>query len=88
MKLPDFLILGSPRCGTTWLAKALGSHPEVFMPSRKELHFFDREYESGIASYSAHFPDRDRAVVASARPRLPTSLARALPSEYTSICRM
>ena len=33
------------------------------MPSRKELHFFDREYESGIASYSAHFPDRDRAVV-------------------------
>jgi sulfotransferase family protein len=59
MRLPDFLVIGPPRCGTTWLAKALRSHPEVFMPARKELHFFDATYEGGIESYSAHFRAAD-----------------------------
>lgn len=61
MRLPDFLILGPPRCGTTWLAKVLRSHSEVFMPRRKELHFFDKEYEQGMECYAANFRDAGEA---------------------------
>ena len=31
----DFLGIGAARCGTTWLARALQEHPQVFLPERK-----------------------------------------------------
>ena len=34
-KLPDFLIIGAQRAGTTWLAKALESHSKVWFPKLK-----------------------------------------------------
>ncbi|EDM45359.1 hypothetical protein SCB49_06117 [unidentified eubacterium SCB49] len=37
---PNFLIIGSPKCGTTSLYYYLNEHPEVFLPEQKELHFF------------------------------------------------
>lgn len=39
---PDFIGIGAPRCGTTWLARTLAAQPSVFMPRMKELHYFDR----------------------------------------------
>ncbi|MFL6239524.1 MAG: sulfotransferase family protein [Actinomycetes bacterium] len=39
-RLPDFLIVGAMRAGTTSLAAWLAAHPQVFMPADKELHFF------------------------------------------------
>lgn len=38
---PDFLILGPQRTGTTWLAKILRRHPQIFMSFPKELYFFN-----------------------------------------------
>jgi len=38
--LPDFLVIGGMRCGTTSLYQYLVNHPEIFMPSLKEPHFF------------------------------------------------
>ncbi|MBM4054278.1 MAG: sulfotransferase domain-containing protein [Planctomycetes bacterium] len=40
MKHPDFFIVGAPKCGTTFLHSHLKNHPEIFMPDRKELHYF------------------------------------------------
>lgn len=40
MKRPDFFIVGAPKCGTTFLYSHLKNHPEIFMPERKELHYF------------------------------------------------
>jgi Sulfotransferase domain len=37
---PNFFIVGAPRCGTTALYDFLQQHPDVFMPYRKEPHFF------------------------------------------------
>ncbi len=45
--LPDFLSIGSPRSATTWLYTNLAKHPEIFVPSLKELHFFDDGIEKG-----------------------------------------
>lgn len=38
--LPDFMIVGAPRCGTTSLYRYLRSHPAVFMPDEKEPMYF------------------------------------------------
>lgn len=40
MTKPDFFIVGAPRCGTTALYSYLQQHPGVFMPYRKEPHYF------------------------------------------------
>lgn len=40
MPLPDFLILGAPKAGTTALHVALGGHPQLFLSPIKEPKFF------------------------------------------------
>ncbi len=51
MRLPTFLILGAPKCGTTALAQFISSHPNVFVTNPKEPHFFDSNYEMGLENY-------------------------------------
>ncbi len=45
-KLPDFLILGAARAGTTSLHNYLVQNPSVFMPPAKETNFFCFEGET------------------------------------------
>lgn len=40
-RFPDFLGIGTPRSATTWLHSRLSAHPDVFLPAKKELHFFN-----------------------------------------------
>lgn len=56
MVLPNFLIVGAMKAGTSWLAYNLGQHPEVFMP-KEELHFFnDKEnFAKGRSWYEKQF---------------------------------
>lgn len=57
--LPDFLIAGAQRCGTTSLFKALMQHPQVFGPTlRKGVHYFDTAYGRGTDWYRSRFPLR------------------------------
>lgn len=39
---PSFLVIGATRSGSTTLNHVLGSHPDVFVPFNRELHYFDR----------------------------------------------
>lgn len=41
-KQPSFFIVGAPKAGTTALSKYLGRHPEIFVPPRKELNYFNK----------------------------------------------
>ena len=57
--LPDYLIIGAQRSGTTSLYKYLAQHPAVgaaFLG--KGAHFFDTNYTGDLDSYRAHFPTR------------------------------
>ena len=55
-RLPDFLVVGPPRTGTTWLDKALRGH--VGLPAQtKETLFFSRHYGRGVDWYADHFPE-------------------------------
>ena len=58
--LPDFLILGGQRCGTSSLYKYLGRHPEIAPSLRKEIEYFTIDYGKGENWYRAHFPLRLR----------------------------
>ena len=55
--LPDFLIIGAQRCGTTSLYRYLCAHPSV-QPAvlNKGIHYFDTNHEQGTAWYRSHFP--------------------------------
>jgi hypothetical protein len=49
-KLPDFLIIGAPKAGTTALYRALSRHPQIFCSPEKEPRFF------AYAGRPPHFP--------------------------------
>jgi hypothetical protein len=55
---PDFLIIGAQKAGTSSLFHYLSQHPDIDLPSEKELHFFDIHYENGIEWYSDLFPKK------------------------------
>jgi hypothetical protein len=38
---PDFLVIGAQKAGTTWLDRNLRTHPKIWLPPEKEIHFFD-----------------------------------------------
>jgi hypothetical protein len=44
--LPDFMIIGAPKCGTTSLAGWLGAHTGIFMASPKEPAYFSTDIET------------------------------------------
>jgi hypothetical protein len=57
-KLPNFLGIGVPRGGSTWLHSLLAQHPDVFVPRRrKEVHYFDRNHDRGPEWYAKFFAD-------------------------------
>lgn len=56
--LPDYLIIGTQRGGTTSLYKYLAQHPVHARALTKELRFFDLNYHRGVAWYRSRFPSR------------------------------
>lgn len=55
--LPNFVVIGAAKAGTTSLHHYLEQHPDVFMAERKELQFFqDPDHLSWLSLYRAQFP--------------------------------
>lgn len=86
MILPNFLICGAQKSGTTALHTYLDQHPDVYMSRPKETWFFDRHYQKGIDWFADHFEghDGEKAIgEASAStmsdPRAPSRIAQHLP---------
>ncbi len=74
---PDFLIIGAPRAGTTWLKRALSHHPDVMMFAG-EPQFFAMtsylgpdDYVRRFSATGARFLRRDRKERTPARPQKP-----------------
>jgi hypothetical protein len=75
--LPNFLIIGSGRCATTWIHGCLSEHPEIFTPTIKELHFFSKHYAKGIDFYARYFDDAEEKLYKAIGEASPTYLAHA-----------
>lgn len=43
MRLPDFTIVGAPKCGTTSMYDYLRPHPQVYLPEAKEIHYYGQD---------------------------------------------
>ena len=57
--LPDFLVIGAQRSGTTSLFRALMAHPRIERANlHKGVNYFDIHYDRGERWYRAHFPMR------------------------------
>jgi len=94
--LPDVIIPGAQKCGTSSLFAWMDQHPEVHGSIPKEVHYFDGggpstrdRWPRGEPWYRAHFPTRNRvgagiAIEATPRymlhPAAPARIASSLPN--------
>jgi hypothetical protein len=67
--LPNLIVIGAQKCGTSVLHYYLSLHPEVSMSRPKELNFFieERNWPRGIDWYKSHF-DAEARVRGEASP--------------------
>lgn len=91
--LPDFLIVGVQKGGTTSLYNYLLQHPDVVSASRKEIHYFDKNYHRGERWYQSHFVKANKVKRKNSNsltgectpyyaynPYIPERLAKLIPS--------
>jgi hypothetical protein len=87
---PDYVGVGVQKAGTNWWNLALAEHPDVDPSVRKELHFFQHQWERGfgdddVRAYHRYFPRRPGHLSGEWTPRYivdpwtPARLRRAAP---------
>jgi Sulfotransferase domain len=87
MRLPDFIVAGVRKCGTTWLHQCLSEHPGIFMPgATKELYYFDKYWGRGAGWYARYYRDAspqskcgDASPTYFASPTAPERIKEILP---------
>lgn len=55
---PDFMVIGTPKSGTTSLYQYLGQHPDILLPNEKELFYFSGNQKKRLAWYLNQFPEK------------------------------
>jgi hypothetical protein len=84
-RLPNFIVIGAMKAGTSTLYRILRAHPDVYLPDRKELHYFSGPYtgpprevvpdagdtsQKGLEWYRSQFAAAgDRKAVGEATPK-------------------
>jgi hypothetical protein len=60
--VPDFIVIGAMKSGTTTLHNILRQHSQIFLPAEKEIHYFDNDknYVKGIDYYISFFRNAKR----------------------------
>ena len=69
--LPNLVVIGGAKCGTTSLHHYLSLHPEIFMSHPKELDFFIEEanWNKGIRWYESKFKAPGKVIRGESSPR-------------------
>lgn len=67
-RLPDFLVLGAQKAGTTTLYDLIMEHPGARPACTKEIAFFDRHHDWGLDWYRSSFPPQTDVVTGEATP--------------------
>jgi hypothetical protein len=59
--LPNSVVIGAAKSGTSWLYRMFSEHPEIFVPSLKvtgpsnEVSFFTHTFDRGVDYYARYF---------------------------------
>jgi len=88
--LPDFVVLGAQKGGTSFFYRLLTEHPLVRGAAAKELHFFDNKFAEGVGWYRRCFSEGEhvgghRTITGEASPsylfdpQVPERMARVVP---------
>ena len=88
--LPDFVVLGTQKGGTSFFYRLLTEHPLVRGAVAKELHFFDNKFAEGVGWYRRCFSEGERVdgrrtITGEASPsylfdpRVPERMTRIVP---------
>lgn len=79
--LPDYVIVGAQRCGTTSLFRALVNHRGVManVLGAKGVHYFDTDFHRGLDWYKAHFPSQEEREKHEAEVGHPAVVGEASP---------
>ena len=83
LNLPNFLIIGAQKGGTTWLHENLKRHPQIFLPKgKKELEFFSyyqkKIADHGLNYYLKHFNQFEDLI----KLEKPQAIGEATPSYF------
>lgn len=70
--LPNTILVGAAKAGTTSLCRDLERHPDIYMYPSKETHFFSFRYDQGIDYYRSLFRPKDQPIVMEASPEYST----------------
>jgi hypothetical protein len=62
MTLPDFLIIGAAKAGTTSLYEHFRAHPQIFMPRLKEARFFTYDGRGSRVKFPVQTPEEYAAL--------------------------
>lgn len=86
LNLPNFLIIGVQKGGTTWLHANLKRHPQIFLPNgKKELEFFSYYHKKvadhSLSDYLKHFNQFEDLI----STKKPQAIGEATPSYFWSI---
>lgn len=93
--LPNFLIAGAQKCGTTSMWSVLRGHAQVFMSDEKEINFFGstKRHSLGMEWYRQHFAGvKNETAVGEATPTYlykswaPRAIRDALPDVKLIFC--
>src|SRR5918992_682833 len=59
--LPNLIVIGAQKCGTSALHHYLHLHPDICMSAQKELNFFveSKNWSKGLAWYESNFRGKD-----------------------------
>jgi hypothetical protein len=94
--LPNLIVIGAAKCGTTSLHEYLDEHPAISMTAEKELHFFveEKSWGRGLEWYESHF-DASAPVRGESSPTysafplwrgVPERMARTIPEAKLVYC--
>ena len=87
MPLPNFIIIGAMKSGTSTLHSSLQLHPDIGMSKLKEPHYFDKFYHKPLSFYANQFSSSKRINGESTPayswnhifPEVPERIYRAIP---------
>ena len=86
--MPNFIIIGAAKCGTTSLYKYLIQHPNIKFAFQKEPSFFNTYFDKGVSWYRSNFPINNRQSFITGEaspgyfhyPPAPQRIAKLIPS--------
>jgi hypothetical protein len=82
--LPDFLIIGAQKAGTTSLFNYLCQHPHIIGSVPKEIMFFTAQFDRGEDWYRRHFPKQTDGIDCMCAEATPTYLYSADAAERSA----